>query len=104
MATQPIERKLTTINYATRARWATVRVETEGANYVGRVYIPETKKRLSDVLSDERLFISLTDVSMNDSSTVEPFIAINKSCVRTVRVLHEGASDAMPNTTLRTVS
>jgi len=96
MATQPIERKLTTINYASRARWATVRVETEGASYVGRMYVPETKKRLSDVLSDERLFISLTDVSMNDSSTVEPFIAINKSCVRTVRVIHEGLPEAVP--------
>ena len=78
------------INYAARARWATVKVETDTAIYVGRLYVPETKKRVSDVLSDERQFLSLTDVSVNHTPGVEPFVAVNKSYVRTLRVLHEG--------------
>jgi hypothetical protein len=81
---------------APRARWATVRIETDNATYVGRVFVPETKKRLSDVLCDERPFISLTEVSINEADAVEPFVAINKSFVRTVRVLHEGDAAVVP--------
>lgn len=77
-----------------RARWATVRVETEGGTYVGRMYVPETKKRVSDVLSDDRQFISLTEVSVNDSSHTESFMAINKLYIRTIRILHEGLPEA----------
>jgi hypothetical protein len=76
--------------YAARARWATVRIETADATYVGRMYIPETKKRLSDVLCDDRPFIALTEVSREGSDEHEPFVAINKAFVRTVRVLDEG--------------
>ena len=77
-----------------RARWATVRIETDGAVYVGRIFVPETKKRLSDVISDERMFLNLTQVSVNDSAAVESFVALNKRYVRTIRVLSE--SEASP--------
>jgi len=65
-----------------------------GAGAVG-----ETKKRLSDVLCDDRPFINLTEVSLNDGESVEAFVAINKNYVRTVRVLHEGDGElvAMPS-------
>ena len=98
MATTMMTRPRITTYAAARARWATVRIETEGGVYVGRVYVPETKKRLSDVLCDDRPFINLTEVSLNDGESVEPFVAINKRYVRTVRVLHEGDADvvAMP--------
>ncbi len=94
MAT-PLERP-NMMGYAVRARWSTIRVETEGAVYVGRVYIPETKKRLSDVLCDDRPFISLTEVSINEGEAVEEFVAVNKQFVKTVRVLHEGEGDLVP--------
>ena len=84
------------MGYAARAKWSTVRIEIEGAVYVGRVYVPETKKRLSDVLCDERPFILLTEVSTNDSERIEGFVAINKSHVKTVRVLCEGEADVVP--------
>ena len=90
MATMPLTERRATINYAARSRWATVKVETDTAIYVGRLYVPETRKRVSDVLSDERQFLSLTDVSVNHTPGIEPFVAINKSYVRTLRVLHEG--------------
>ena len=84
------ERRPAAVNYAARARWATVKIETDTAIYVGRLYVPETKKRVSDVLSDERQFLSLTEVTVNHTSEVEPFVAINKNYVRTLRVVHEG--------------
>ena len=82
--------------YAARARWATVRIEMDTAIYVGRVYVPETKKRLSDVLCDDRDFISLTEVSVNDGESVESFIAVNKRYIKTVRVLDEGGAEVIP--------
>jgi hypothetical protein len=63
---------------------------------VGRVYVPDTKKRISDVLNDDRQFVSLTEVSVNDSAAHEPFVALNKAFVRSVRVLHEGDADVVP--------
>ena len=89
MATMAIERRPTAINYAARARWATVKIETDTAVYVGRLYVPETKKRVSDVLSDERQFLSLTEVSVNGSTELEAFVALNKQYVRTLRVVEE---------------
>jgi len=77
-----------------RARWATVRIETDRTVYVGRIFVPETKKRLSDVISDERMFLNLTQVSVNDSASIESFVALNKQYVRTIRVLSE--SEAAP--------
>jgi hypothetical protein len=81
---------------ATRARWATVRVETDGGEFVGRIFVPETKKRATDMLCDERPFIFLTEVSVNRGETIEPFLAVNKRYIKTVRVLHEGEPEAIP--------
>jgi len=92
-ATMTATARVGTTGYA-RARWATVRIETEGAVYVGRVFVPETKKRLSDVLCDDRPFLNLTDVTINDSEQMEPFVAVNKTFVKSVRVLHEEESTA----------
>ncbi len=78
-----------------RARWATVRVETDGGVYVGRLFVPETKKRSSDVLCDDRPFLFLTEVSVNDSHDTEPFLAINKRFIKTVRVLHDGVPESI---------
>lgn len=84
-------------NYSpARARWATVRIETEGTVYVGRIFVPETKKRLSDVISDERMFLNLTQVSVNDSAAVEPFVALNKQYVKTIRVINESEATPTP--------
>ncbi len=74
-----------------------MRVETEGGgSYVGRIFVPETKKRSSDVLGDERPFVFLTEVSINDSHDTEPFLAINKRFIKTVRVLHDGLPEPIP--------
>jgi hypothetical protein len=76
-----------------RSRWATVRVETDGGTYVGRIYVPDTNRRVSDVLADDRQFLSLTDVRVNEGEHVEAYMAVNKSFVRTLRILDEGGTD-----------
>jgi hypothetical protein len=78
---------------ASRTTWPTVRIETDAATYVGQVCVPETKRRLSDVLADERPFLHLVQVQINGSDQLEPFLALNKSFIRTVRILDEGKSD-----------
>lgn len=88
--------KTMVFGYAARARWATVRIETEGATYVGRLHIPDSKKRLSDVLCDDRPFLNMTEVVINDSACIEPFLALNKQYVKTVRVLFEGEPELVP--------
>jgi len=72
------------------ARWATVRVETDGGVYVGRVHIPDARTRVSDVLADDRQFLSLTDVRVDEGAQSEAYLAVNKSFVRTLRILDEG--------------
>jgi hypothetical protein len=57
---------------------------------VGRLYVPDSKKRLSDVLCDGRPFLNLTEVTINDALQSESFVALNKSFVKSVRVLNEG--------------
>ncbi len=73
-----------------RSRWATVRVETDAGVYVGRMFVAGDTLRVSDVLADDRQFLSLADVKVNDGEQVEAFMAVNKSYVRTLRILDEG--------------
>ncbi len=74
---------------AGRASWPTIRIDTEGATYVGQVCMPETKRRLSDVLADERPFLHLVNVSINGDAEREPFLALNKRFIRAVRIVDE---------------
>jgi hypothetical protein len=78
--------------YGQKARWVTVRVETEGSVYEGRLYVPETKKRVSDVLCDDRPFLNMVDVTINGATETESFVALNKSFVKSVRVLADSES------------
>ena len=99
MATTVVGRGSNVLAYAAdRSRWATVRVETDGGVYVGRIYVgriyvPDANSRVSDVLADDRQFLSLTDVRVNDGEQVEAYMAVNKSFVRTLRILDEGGTD-----------
>ncbi len=92
MATM-VGRKMTACPPAS-ARWATIKVETDGGMYVGRMCVPEAGQRVSDVLGDDRQFLSLTEVRVNGSDQVEAFMAVNKSFIRTLRVLDEGGAEA----------
>ncbi len=76
-----------------RARRCTVRIETDSGAYVGKLYIAHGKGRVSDVLSDERQFLNLTDVSINDGLNTESYVALNKLHIRTLRVVDEGIDE-----------
>jgi hypothetical protein len=91
MATTTVGRRADVLAYTPdRSSWATVRVETDGGVYVGRLCVPDAKQRVSDVLADDRQFLSLIEVRVNDGERVEGYMAINKRFVRTLRILDEG--------------
>jgi hypothetical protein len=95
MATAVAARFMTR-QYVVGAKWATVRVETEGTVYVGKVFVPESKRRLSDVLCDDRPFVNITEVTVNGAKSGLPFIAINKRFIKTVQVLQDGEIESTP--------
>ena len=82
--------------HSAMARWATVRVETDHGVYVGRLYVADASKRVSDVLSDDRQFLSLADVSMNDGEHLESFMAVNKHFIRTLRFVDDSQTSIVP--------
>jgi hypothetical protein len=77
-----------------RARRYTVRLETDSGIYVGKLYVPHGKGRVSDVIADERPFLNLTEVTHNDGLTVESYVAVNKRHIHTLRVVDEGVEEA----------
>ena len=96
MATVALDRRIGAVGYAAKPRWAVVKIETDANVYVGRLFIPETKKRVSDVLGDERPFLHLVEVCVNGRSQLESFVAINKTYVRTLRIVREDADESEP--------
>ena len=55
-----------------------IRVRTVNAIYMGDFLIPPMRNRVSDAINEEqRLFISLTDVLIDDKENAD-FVAINR--------------------------
>ena len=52
--------------------------------YVGEFHLPEAKRGLSDAMNDEKSFINLTDVRIDDFSEVIPSISLNKERIVSV--------------------
>lgn len=64
-----------------------IRVRTVSCVYVGEFLIPPMRNRVSDAINEEqRLFISLTDVLINEKDR-EDFVAINKNLIESVAEL-----------------
>ena len=64
-----------------------IRVRTVNCIYVGDFLIPPMRNRVSDAINEEqRLFISLTDVVINDKDRSD-FIAINKNLIEMLALL-----------------
>ncbi len=71
----------------TEGRKARIRVRTVNATYVGDFVIPPMRNRVSDVLNEEqRLFISLTDVVIDNAERAE-FVSINKNLIESITQL-----------------
>jgi hypothetical protein len=63
-----------------------IRVKTTSATYVGTLFVPELRTRLSDVLNDKERgeFISLTNVYVNESREKVSFVCLNKFMIESV--------------------
>jgi len=64
-------------------------VKTIGSAYTGFIFLPGEGKRFSDIINDERKFISITDVESKDFAVPKPFLVINKDLIELVEVLDE---------------
>jgi hypothetical protein len=61
-----------------------IRVRTVNCTYVGDFLIPPMRNRVSDAINEEvRLFISLTDVTINEKDKSD-FVAINKNLIESI--------------------
>ncbi len=59
-------------------------VQTSTGRLTGFLYVPELKRRLSEILNDERQFLPLTDVT-DDQGERFDYLAVNKRFVISVR-------------------
>jgi len=70
-----------------KGKKARIRVRTVNGTYVGDLVIPPTRNRVSDVLNEEqRLFINLTDVVINDRDHAD-FVSLNKNLIESITQL-----------------
>jgi hypothetical protein len=61
-----------------------IRVRTVNAAYVGDFLIPPMRNRVSDAINEEqRLFINLTDVIVNEKDRVA-YVAVNKNLIESI--------------------
>jgi hypothetical protein len=64
-----------------------IRVRTVNCIYVGDFLVPPMRNRVSDAINEEaRLFISLTDVVINDKERSD-FVALNKNQIESIAQL-----------------
>lgn len=61
-----------------------IRIRTVNSTYVGDFLVPPMRSRVSDAINEDvRLFISLTDVVVDDKERSD-FVAINKNLIESV--------------------
>ncbi len=62
-------------------------VKTVDSAYTGTIYLPAYNTRFSDVINDERQFISMTNVESKDFAMPKAYLAINKDLIELVEIL-----------------
>jgi hypothetical protein len=62
-------------------------IKTVDSAYTGTIYLPKEETRISDVMNDERQFISMTDVDSKDFASPKAYLAINKDLIELVEIL-----------------
>ena len=70
-------------NYRKVRAW----VKTVDSAYTGIIHLPPDQSRFSDVLNDERQFISMTNVESKDFAQPKTYLAINKDLIELVEIL-----------------
>lgn len=67
------------------SRKAQVVIKTRTSTYTGLLLIPPMRKRVTDVLNDDdRTFISITDVTIDNASKPVPYVSINKHLIESI--------------------
>ena len=67
------------------AKKVRVKVRTINASYEGDLLIPPMRNRVSDLLNEEiRVFINLTDVSIEGNAKRVPFVSLNKNLIESI--------------------
>lgn len=62
-----------------------VAIKTARGTYEGDFLIPSMRNRISDVLNEEdRVFINLTDVTIDGGPKKVPFVSLNKSMIESI--------------------
>ena len=62
-------------------------IKTADSAFTGTLYLPGDQTRISDLLNDERQFISITNVESKDFASPKAYLAINKDRVELVEIL-----------------
>lgn len=71
----------------TEGKKARIHVRTVNGTYVGDFLIPPMRNRVSDVINeDQRVFISMTDVVINDKDRAD-FVMLNKNLIESITQL-----------------
>jgi len=72
-------------------KFVKVRVKTKDKVYHGDIFIPHYLHRVSDVINDARLFLSLANTSeqAKASELYIGFLAVNKAVIEWIRLLEE---------------
>ncbi len=61
-----------------------IRVQTVKNTYIGDFLIPAMRNRVSDAINeDQRLFVSLTDVLINDKDRAD-YVTLNKNLIESI--------------------
>ncbi len=62
-----------------------IKVRTIHSVYVGDILLPPMRKRVSDVLNDEKWgFMNLTDVRIDNSKEEVEFVCLNKDMIESI--------------------
>ena len=66
-----------------------IRVRTVHSVYVGDILVPAMRNRVSDIFNDEeRVFINLTDVTVDNQKERAAFVSLNKNMIESITLVN----------------
>jgi hypothetical protein len=62
-----------------------VTIKTRSSTYKGTLLIPPMRRRVTDVLNDDdKTFINITDVRIDNARESVPYVSINKNLIESI--------------------
>ncbi len=68
-------------------------IKTADSAYTGTLHLTEDITRISDLLNDERQFISMTNVESKDFASPKAYLAVNKDRIELVEILESDGQE-----------